>query len=149
MKNDGDVIRGLGFVVLYAAYLEEQIDKLLLMLQSLEVLSESGQRWSTSQKIKKIKQLVTKLRFQEKDSLLNNLDKLKQLFDWRNEVIHGRIQAGFDSPDTLKSSRPNTPDRILEASELYILADNLTEARNMLCRLMIFQIPRALLEIIQ
>ncbi len=31
LQNDGDVVRGLGFVALYAAYLEEQVDNLLLI----------------------------------------------------------------------------------------------------------------------
>jgi hypothetical protein len=35
---DGDIIRGLGFVTLYSAYLEEQIEDLLKMLDLLKNL---------------------------------------------------------------------------------------------------------------
>ena len=38
LEDDGDPIRGLGFVALNAAYLEEQIDNLLFMLQPVEAL---------------------------------------------------------------------------------------------------------------
>ncbi len=47
LQNDGDVVRGLGFVALYAASLEEQVDNLLLMLEPMEPFPESEQRWPT------------------------------------------------------------------------------------------------------
>lgn len=144
LQNDGDVVRGLGFVALYAAYLEEQIDNLLFMLQLLEAFPKAEQRWPTSRKIEKSKRLVSALAFEYRDALLADLDASRQLLDRRNEVIHGRIYANFDRPDTLKSGRPNTPDRIVESAELYELANNLDEARCALYRPMILQIPRAM-----
>jgi hypothetical protein len=144
LQRDDDVIHGLGFVALYAAYLEEQVDSLLFMLQPIEPFPESEQRWRTSQKIEKAKRLVRGLVFAYRDALLADLDASKQLLDLRNEVIHGRIYANFDRPDTLKSGRPNTLDRIIKPDELYDLADDLAEARLALYRPMIFQIPRAM-----
>ena len=144
LQRDDDVVRGLGFVTLYAAYLEEQVDDLLFMLQSIESFTESEQRWPTSQKIKKAKRLVLELVFEYRDALLAGLDESKRLLDWRNEVIHGRIYANFDRPNTLKSGRSNTPDRVVKPDELYDLADNLAEARLALYRPMIFQIPRSM-----
>lgn len=144
LQNDGDVIHGLGFVALYAAYLEEQINNLLFMLQPVELFPEIEQRWSTSRKIEKAKRLVAGLVFEYRDALLADLDASKQLLEWRNEIIHGRIYANFDRPDTLKSGRPNLPDRLVEPDELYKLANNLAEARNAVIRPMIFQIPQAI-----
>lgn len=144
LQRDEDVVRGLGFVALYAAYLEEQVDNLLFMLHPIEPFPESEQRWPTSRKIEKAKRLVQGLVFEYRDALLADLDASKQLLDWRNEVIHGRIYANFDRPDTLKSGRLNTPDRVVKPDELYDLADNLAEARVALYRPMIFQIPRVL-----
>lgn len=144
LQNDDDVVRGLGFVALYAAYLEEQVDNLLFMLQPLDPFPESEQRWSTSRKIGKAERLVAGLAFGYRDSLLHDLDASRQLLEWRNEVIHGRIYANFDRPDALKSGRPNTPDRVVDAAELYELANNLAEARSALYTPMIFQIPRAI-----
>ena len=144
LQRDDDVVRGLGFVALYAAYLEEQVDDLLFMLQPIESFPESEQRWPTSRKIEKAKHLVRGLVFEYRDALLADLDSSKQLLDWRNEVIHGRIYANFDRPETLKSGRPNTPDRVVKPVELYDLADNLAEARLALYRPMIFQIPQSM-----
>ncbi len=44
IPDDGDIVRGLGFVALYAAYLEEQIDNLLTMLAAIESYDEVKQR---------------------------------------------------------------------------------------------------------
>jgi hypothetical protein len=44
IQNDGDIVRGLGFVTLYAAYLEEQIDNLLIMLDPVEKYHADKQR---------------------------------------------------------------------------------------------------------
>ena len=71
------------------------------MLQPIESFPESEQRWPTSRKIEKAKRLVLGLVFVYRDALLADLDASKQLLDWRNEVIHGRIYANFDRADTL------------------------------------------------
>lgn len=122
--------------------MEEQIDNLLFMLQPIEHFPESEQRWQTSRKIEKAKRLVHGLVFEYRDALLADLDASKQLLELRNEVIHGRIYANFDRPDTLKSGRANVPDRVVEPEELYDLAENLDEARAGVLRPMIFQIPK-------
>jgi hypothetical protein len=144
LPKDNDVIRGLGFVALYAAYLEEQIDNLLFMLEPVEPFPENEQRWPTSQKIDKAKRLIADLSLEYRDALLGDLDGCKELLKRRNEVIHGRIYANFDRPDTLKSGRANVPDRVVEAAELYDLAENLGESRAAVLRPMILQIPKLL-----
>ena len=144
LPKDNDVIRGLGFVALYAAYLEEQIDNLLFMLEPVEPFPENEQRWPTSQKIDKAKRLIAKLSFGYRDELVGDLDVCKELLKLRNEVIHGRIYAKFDRPDTLTSGRANVPDRVVEPAELYDLAENLGEARAAVLRPMILQIPNLL-----
>ena len=144
LPRDNDVIRGLGFVALYAAYLEEQIDNLLFMLEPFEPFPEDEQRWPTSRKIDKAKRLIAKLSFRYRDALLGDLDACKELLRRRNEVIHGRIYANFDRPDMLKSGRPNVPNRIVEPAELYELAEKLGEARAAVLRPMIIQIPKLL-----
>lgn len=144
LPRDNDIVRALGFVALYAAYLEEQIDNLLFILQPVEAFPENEQRWPTSKKFEKAKRLLAGLSFEYRDALLGDLDKCKELLEWRNEVIHGRIYANFDRPDTLKSGRPNVPERVVEAAELYDLAENLSEACAAVSRPMILQIPKSL-----
>lgn len=141
---DNDEIRGLGFVALRAAYLEETIDRLLFMLVPLEPYPEGEQRWGIGRKISKAERLVATLTFDYRDGMLHDLGAARDLFEWRNEVIHGRIYGNFDRSALLKSGRPTIPDRPIDAAELYDLANNLEEAWAALERPMIFQIPRAL-----
>ena len=55
--DDGDLIRGLGFVALYAAYLEEAVDECLSVVAARDPESDHKLfRRPTSQKIEYIKQ---------------------------------------------------------------------------------------------
>ena len=144
LQNDNDIVRGLGFVALYSAYLEEQIDNLLFMLSEVEEFTDEEQRWPVSRKIKKAKSIAIKIDFEDRDDLLANLDVAKEVFEERNKIVHGRNYANFDRPDTLKSSRPNTPDRVVEPAELYELANHFNDLQGEIYRPMIFKIPRAL-----
>lgn len=144
LVNNGDIIKGLGFVALYAAYLEEQIDDLLFMLQPIEPYPEAEQRWQISLKISKASKLLTTLEFGYQATLLADLALVRELFKRRNEIVHGRIYANFGRSDTLKSGRPNVPEREVDAAELYELANKLDFARSAILGPMIFQLPRAL-----
>lgn len=144
LNDDGDIVRNLGFVALYSAYLEEQIDNLLVMLSAVEKFTEEEQRWPVSRKIKKAKQIAAKFAFEGRDDLLAILDEAKDAFEERNIIVHGRIYGNFDRPDTLKSGRPNVPDRSITSTELYELANRFTDLRGEVYRPMIFKIPRAL-----
>lgn len=144
IENDGDIVRGLGFVALYAAYLEEQIDCLLLLLSSAKNLSEKEHKLPTRSKIKIAIQLVSELEFANRSELLSDLRLSAELLEMRNEVIHGRIYSTHDRPENLKSGRPNIPDRPIESAELYDLANKLFAVKFSVSRPMIFQIPRSL-----
>ena len=143
-ENDNDIVRGLGFVTLYAAYLEEQIDSLRHTLSAVQKVDDREHKWPISVRIDKIKEIVSTFEFEERNELLQNLNIAKILLDRRNEVVHGRIYANFDRDDTLKSGRPNVPERTIDAKELYDLANEFMGLRNEIYRPMVFKIPRAL-----
>jgi len=144
LNDDGEIVRGLGFVALYSAYLEEQIDNLLFMLRPVEDFTEEEQRWPVSRKIGKAKAVAGKFDFEGRDKLIEVLDEAKGAFEKRNKIVHGRIYANFDRPDTLKSGRPNTADREIASAELYELANYFSDLQGEVYRPMIFKIPRAL-----
>ena len=141
LENDGDIVRGLGFVTLYAAYLEEQIDNLLILLGPVEEYGEDKQRWPISGKIRHAKKIIAKLDGEKFADLLKNLDTCIDLFEDRNELVHGRIYGNFDRPDTLKSGRPHVPDREVDPAELYQLANEFDEFQAAIYRLMILELP--------
>ena len=143
LKNDGDIIRGLGFVTLYSAYLEEQIDVLLAALGPIEEFGKDKQRWPISRKIKHVKKALGNLDKEKFKELMINLTSCLGLFEDRNELVHGRIYGGtFNRPDILKSGRPNIPDRKIDSAELYQLATEFFKAA--FYRTMIFDILKAL-----
>ena len=144
IQDDGDIVRGLGFVALYAAYLEEQVENLLIMFAPIEPFDEAKQRWPVSKKIKHVIKMLKRLDTREFPGLSTDLRTCLDLFEDRNELIHGRIYGNFDRPDTLKSGRPNVPDREVESAELYKLANEFDDFRSAIYRPMIFKIHRAI-----
>jgi hypothetical protein len=144
IQNDGDIVRGLGFVSLYSAYLEEQIDNLLFLLSEVEEFDESRQRWPISREIEHGKKIICGLNTNEFDELIDVLTYCKDLFEKQNEFVHGRIYANFDRPATLRSGRQNVPEREIEASELYELANEFFNIRGEVYRPIILELPRFL-----
>jgi hypothetical protein len=144
IENDGDIIRGLGFVTLYSAYLEEQIDNLLEMLNTIEAYDSKKQRWKISIKIKHAKEIIDRLDGDGISEFGADLITSLELFEERNEVVHGRIYGGFDRPDTLKSGRSNVPDRNIFPEELYDLANEFHEFSNAIYAAMVFKLPRVI-----
>lgn len=143
-SDDNDVIRGLGLVTLYAAYLEEQIDSLRAMVGEIEKIDNREQWWPISKRIEKVRQILVSVDFEDRDRLIFHLDLALVLFQQRNDVIHGRIYANFERQDTLRSGRKNVPDRFINAAELYELAEKFNTIRGEILRPMIFELPRAL-----
>jgi hypothetical protein len=123
LNNDGDIIKGLGFVTLYSAYMEEMIDDFLFLMNDKEEYNKSEQRWPVSRKLKKAKSILGKGYFGNQDILISNLCLASELFEKRNEFVHGRIYSGHKRKSILRSGRPNIPDRSIEPEELYNLAN--------------------------
>lgn len=108
LEDDGDIVRGLGSVSLYAAYLEEQIDELLNLIAPSKPYTGGCQ---VSDKIKHCRKAIRALNKTGFTDLLTNLRTCRDLFNDRNELLHGRIYAGIDRPDDiLKSNRPGISD---------------------------------------
>lgn len=141
MEDDSDIVRGLGFITLNGSYLEEQIEELVALLDHYHKYSGG---WQISNKIKHAKSVLADLDSQKFGDLIADLDSCLQIFEDRNALVHGRIYAGIDRPDTLKSSRSNVSDSVVDSLELYQLANEMTEFRSAIYRPMIFDLPKAL-----
>lgn len=125
MKRDNDSIKALGFVALYAGYVEESVDVVMELLSLIEEITDKERRWPISSKIKWCVKILKSLKSDELKQLINLLGETKDILERRNEVIHGRIYPGNDRSDILKSGRPGIPDREVTAEELYDLAEDL------------------------
>lgn len=124
LHDDGDIIRGLGFVTLYSAWVEEAVDGLLHTMATVEPFDERIQRKPISQKLERATELVRRLNSRDLDVLLRALKDAIFLFQKRNELVHGRIYVGRDEKDYIQSGRPNIPTRQITSADLYELANN-------------------------
>lgn len=77
-------------------------------------------------------------------NLQEALEKAKGLFDKRNEVIHGRIYAGFNKIDYVQSGRVNVSTHEINSKELYQLAKEFWHFRGFIIGSQVFKVPRAL-----
>lgn len=143
VQNDGDIVRGLGFVTMYAAWVEEAVDDILRQLSAHGKLDEKTQRRQISQKLKLAAKLVNCLQNAQLDGLPMLLLDGVNLFERRNEVIHGRIYA-FDSQTVcLRSGWQNGPARNVTAAELYALAIDFYNYRLHLISPQVIRLPIA------
>ena len=142
LEDDGDVVRGLGFVSMYSAWVEEDVDDLLRLLVPVEAFDEKIQRWSISKKLEHVAKIVVRLGREEVKNLPNALRKGIGLFEERNKVIHGRIDVEFDKKIYVQSGRPNIPIQPITSADLYNLANKFDKYRGFLIGPQIFRLPR-------
>lgn len=143
--DDGDLIRGLGFVALYAAYLEQAVDECLSVVAARDPEADRKlYRRPTSQKIEYIQQQLQRLAplSEELARFPAILQAIGELLEERNLVIHGRVYAVPGVGDVRISGRPGVPETPATSAELYVLANDLYSARNPLLHASMFSLHR-------
>jgi len=146
MERNNDIVKALGFVALYAAYVEESVDVVMERLSIVNEITDKERRWPTSQKIDWCITILESLESEELNDLIGLLVETKDVLDKRNEAIHGRIYAGNDRSDTLKSGRPGVDERDITADELYDLAEELSNLQAAVPNINSFATLRAIAE---
>jgi hypothetical protein len=146
LNDDGDMIRGLGFVALNAAYIEEKIDECLELFISIGMSDKSMRRTQVSSKLKELKRLLAAFTPfpQELDYLPDHLESVRELLERRNEMIHGRIYVDPALGDVRRSGRVGVPDTAATSLELYNLANELASAIDPLAHASVFRLRRLL-----
>lgn len=136
IQNDGDIIRGLGNVALYCAYLEEAIDGVLTALDTVGIqLPPGNEKWPASRKISFCRGQISHLTKSTPDMAALDLVLVRstEILDRRNDVIHGRLYGKTGRDDGVrKTGRLGVPDRNIDASELYELAVDADDASSAL-----------------
>jgi hypothetical protein len=145
LADDGDLIRGLGFVALYAAYLEEGIDEVLEVLAAADSgFDQRVRRRSTGQKIEYIRERFRTLEPlpQELAHFPDVLAWISELLEQRHLIIHGRVYNVPGVGDVRRPARHGLPEQVATSRELYALANELFEARTPLNHASTFALPR-------
>lgn len=144
ITDDGDIVRGVGFVSIYSAHAEKDIDALLVMLNGGKPVGSKLHGKPARTKLEHALKMVRLLESSDLKNLELVLEKADTLFVRRNEIIHGRIYAGHERKDVLKSGRMNVPDRPVSSKELYVLARDFHYFSGHIQKAMPFKLPRAL-----
>lgn len=145
LNDDGDLIRALGYVALYSAYLEEAIEEVFTAVNSVNRVDDPRMdRWQISRKLDHIgKSMGGWVKTADELSLfLACIGPLKALLERRNLAIHARIYVDPKTGDVLKPARAGYPDVPVLSADLYHLANELFEARNPCLKASMFAIPR-------
>lgn len=142
--DDGDIIRGLGFVTLHSAYLEEEVDRCAEVLKSLgaSIAEPPIPKWP-AQKLEYCLNRCTELGIDHLLVVTHAFRGGKSLFKRRNDVVHGRTYAQTKGPDIRRSGRPGVPDCPVTSKELYELADDFYETTKIVSQITDFYIPDA------
>lgn len=146
LKDDGDIVRGLGFVTLYAAYMEEAVEAGRMVLAGRDPEPPKGiERWPISAQVKYMQDRVASHAPlpDELSRYPDLLDHVSGLLERRNEVVHGRIYAGMQGDgDELRPSRPGGSAKTIASAELYDLASKLFETLSPLNHAWMFALRR-------
>lgn len=147
IKNDGDLIRAVGYVAIYSAYVEEAIEEIITEMQRLDAtIEEKIFRQQISQQIKFIKKwcLNQQLLGSQLTGFDHFLDSLSILINQRNEIIHGRIYSAPGSNDILKPARGGREAKVADPAEVYKLANDLFEVIPSLNTVSLFRLAKSL-----
>lgn len=144
LEDEGDVVRGLGFVTMYSAWVEDDVDDLLRLLTPIEAFNEKIQRYPISRKLKHAATVVERLDSDEVQTLPGELRAGIGLFEYRNKMIHGRIYVDVNGITYVRSGRPNAPTQPITSAELYNLANKFHDYRARLIGPQYSLLPRAI-----
>lgn len=125
---EGDLVRPLGFVVLYASYAEWEICEILRALSDESSLPENWVRNTVGWKLSQVSKALGQLGEEDAPDLVVAIKDARALFDQRNELVHGVLFAG----GRLHSMDPEVPARGTSVDEVAALAEALFNCRERL-----------------
>jgi hypothetical protein len=126
---EGDLIRPLGLVTLYAAYAEGEIDELLGALPSETPFDGPKRQWPVGRKLSHALKLVRKLRSDQLAGLTSALKEAQTLFSKRNILVHSQIFSG----GRIVSNRPDALIPKVSAEDLTQLAEQIFACKEHIC----------------
>jgi hypothetical protein len=125
---EGDLIRPLGLVTLYAAYAEGEIDELLSALPSGTPFDAQKRQWPVGQKLSHALKLVRQLKSDRLAGLTSSLKEAQTLFSKRNALVHSQIFAG----GRVVSNRPDATIQKVAPEDLVQLAEQISACKEQL-----------------
>jgi hypothetical protein len=146
LPDDGDLIKALGYVAMYAAWLEEDVDDILRIMAPAREFDCRVQKLPISRKLRHARDIVELLNSDELDDLVEALMAASDIFEMRNELIHGRIYADPQQGELLKSGRVDIETRQITSAEIYAVADQIWAFRGAFIGPQAIRLPRGVSE---
>ena len=111
---EGDLIRPLGLVTLYAAYAEAELDLLIDTLSVDSAYDDAQRQWPFGRKLSHALKLTRRFKAQSLRELESVLLNGRGLFMERNALVHGQLFAG----GKLVSNRKDIPEKTISAQSI-------------------------------
>lgn len=143
--DDGDLIRALGYLILYSGYLEFHIEELLKSFNDFG-LNDYNVKWPISKKIESAKEKFQKLKDAlcndnvDKETLAEDIVKLEETIDMldeclelvkqRNMFVHGYIYTKGNKEDKIRSIRTSSDENYINSKIIYEVANKLFDLQN-------------------
>jgi hypothetical protein len=132
MTDDGDIIRGIGFVTVYSAYLEDNLTNLIELSTQLK---KKKFPWNLKDRAISLRKLLLKQfdetpdyigKDQDKNQILRTLNAVEIITEERNLIIHSALISKQTGGIIQKNCRNNTETQI-KSAEAYELANYIFE----------------------
>jgi hypothetical protein len=116
---EGDIVRPLGLISLYAGYAELEIDSLLESLSILESLDAPSFQSPVGRKLTYAKEVIDSLPSEGLAALQQKLDEALVLFDRRNALVHNAIFTCTQTVTSRVSGREQkvSPESLTELAQ--------------------------------
>lgn len=131
ISDDGDVIRGVGFVAVYSAYLEDEIAELIELTTGLVSLRKNIHQLCLTDQAKHLLKGLKKLfiethywigKEQEQEQTEHLLKAVEKITPERNQVIHSQLISNRVGIITQKNRRLGIEIQI-KSADVYQLAN--------------------------
>ncbi|HAU1249845.1 TPA: hypothetical protein F8R87_08495 [Legionella pneumophila] len=129
--DDGDIIRGVGFVAVYSAYLEDEVVELIELTAHITSLRKNIHQLSLTDQAKHLRKVFKKLfeethdwigKKEEQTQTAHILKIVEKITSERNQTIHSQLISNQAGIITQKNRRLNTKNQI-KSADVYNLAN--------------------------
>lgn len=131
ISDDGDVIRGVGFVAVYSAYLEDEIAELIALTTNIIPLRKNIHQLCLTDQAKHLRKVLKKLfkethdwigKEEEQTQTAHILKIVEKITPERNQTIHSQLISNQAGIITQKNRRLGTEIQI-KSADVYNLAN--------------------------
>lgn len=137
IKDDGDFVRGCGFLAVYSSYLEHEIRKIIKQTKIITRLADNIEKFGLTAKIESLCRALEQCfdnapDYDSKDdvrnSVLNRLNETKRLYKERNRYLHS-VHISDQLGEITQNDPRDQSSFKMKSSDVYNLANDIFKMR--------------------